>query len=144
VIEVKIIVSLFALAVAATASSTTAFATDRLLDGRSTNPNFVVYYPDGPHGIVGESGILHEGEDLVMRAGQSGNFLQWFYGRAEENGGQIEGDFSRWLALKEGHKCPDDFILVPDAYPEWGTYLEPNTDYCVKTTDFEAHNIPEL
>lgn len=138
----KLIVSLFILAVALTAASSKAIATDRLLDGRETNPNFVVYYPTGLHGIVGESGITHEGEDLVMRAGKSGNFLQWFFGTSQEGEG-LEGDFSRWL-VKEGNKCPDDFILVPDAFPEWGTYLQPNTDYCVKTTDFQSNNIPEL
>lgn len=139
----KIFISLFVLALAMTAAAGKAVATVRLFDGRVTNPNFVVYYPTGEHGIVGESGITHEGEDLVMRAGESGNFLQWFFGTSSEGEG-LEGDFSRWLVREEGHNCPDDFILVPNAYPEWGTYLQPNTDYCVKTTDFQSNNIPEL
>lgn len=140
----KFIISLFALLSVMFMSSNSAFATDRLLDGRVGNPNFVVYYPDGLHGIVGESGIRHEGEDLVMKDGNSGNFHQWFFGTSDEEDGKLEGDFSRWQVRKEGHDCQDDFILVPNAYPQWGTYLEPGADYCVKTTDFESHNIPEL
>ena len=136
----KIILTLVVAALAMTAQAGNAIATERLLDGRATNPNFVVYYPDGLHGIVGEFED-HEGEDLVMRAGQSGNFQQWFYGVSPSEG--LHGEHSIWQE-KHGEGCPNDFILVPDAFPEWGDYLTPNTDYCVKTNDFQSSNIPGL
>lgn len=118
-----------------------AYAVPQMLNGKESDPNFVVYYPDGPHGIVGESGIDHEGEDLVMRAGKSGNFEQWFFGTSPEEG--LHGEHSIWQVKRHG-ECPDDFVLVPNAFPEWGDYLEPDTGYCVKTNDFNANDVKSL
>ncbi len=44
------------------------------------NPQVVAFYPTGTHGIPSEPCANHVGEDLVMRAGNSGNFQQWSYG----------------------------------------------------------------
>jgi hypothetical protein len=101
------------------------------------NPNVVAYYESGAHGIPDEPGIYHEGKDLVMRAGKSGNFQQWFYGFANEYGGVIEGDHTVWK-LQKDDQCADGWTEIEDAYPEWGDYLEPGADYCVKTNDFKV------
>lgn len=105
------------------------------------NPNVVAFYETGPHGIADEPGIYHEGMDIVMKAGKSGNFQQWFYGFADENGGVIEGDHSVWRVAKDG--CSNGWTRIEDAYPEWGDYLKPGADYCVKTNDFKTtHHTP--
>jgi hypothetical protein len=93
------------------------------------NPNVVAYYPTGPHGIVGIPGTNHEGADLVMKAGKSGNFQQWFYGTNPLTG-ETYGVHSIWNVTKNG-KCPANATLVENAYPGWGDYLQPGADYCV-------------
>ncbi len=140
----KILVTLGALVLGLATLSTTAIANGFTLANRADNPNTVAYYPSGLHGIVGEPGINHEGEDLVMKAGKSGNFLQWFCGTADENGGVQEGEFSLWQEKEEGKSCPDNFIEVDNAYPAWGDYLKPGADYCVKTHDFTCKENCEL
>lgn len=137
----KLIITLIAAVVGLTNAASIAFATPLVLNGKESNPNFVVYYPDGPHGIVGED-ELHEGEDLVMRGGGSGNFQQWFFGTSASEG--LHGEHSLWMEKDPNKDCPDDFILVPQAYPAWGDYLQPGADYCVKTNDFNANNVPGL
>jgi hypothetical protein len=107
------------------------------------NPNVLVYYEDGKHGIVGED-ALHEGQDLVMKAGKSGNFQQWFYGIAYEGEGGAaitEGDHSVWKLSKDG-SCPEGWYKLegvntsPDKF--WGDYLEYGATYCIHTNDFRA------
>lgn len=99
------------------------------------NPQVVAYYLTGSHGIVGEY-YLHEGKDVVMRAGNSGNFQQWFYGTSAEG---VHGDHSVWKISKNG-TCSDGAILVPNASASWGDYLVHGADYCVKTNDFHVQN----
>jgi hypothetical protein len=101
------------------------------------NPNVVAYYPTGPHGIPDEPGIHHEGKDLVMRAGKSGNFQQWFYGWSEENGGILEGNHTVWRIVKND-KTPGNWTRISDPHPEWGDYLTPGVDYLAKTNDFNT------
>lgn len=101
------------------------------------NPQIVANYSTGDHGIPGEP-YLHTGADVVMRAGNSGNFQQWFYGTSAENGGITEGDHSVWKNVGTSTSCSDNETLVADAYPQWGDYLEPGANYCVKTNDFHA------
>ena len=101
------------------------------------NPQVVAYYPTGPHGIVSIPGANHEGEDLVMRAGKSGNFQQWFYGTFPLTG-ETYGVHSVWNETKNG-KCPANATLVENAYPGWGDYLEPGADYCVIENIFKAN-----
>ena len=88
----------------------------------ASNPNIVANYPTGPHGIV-----------VVMRAGQSGNFQQWFEGTSASEG--YHGEHSLWKESQTG-ECKDKEYLVSNAHPEWGDYLAPDTDYCVKTNDY--------
>ncbi len=97
------------------------------------NPQQVAYYPTGPHGIPGED-EYHEGSDLVERNGGSGNFQQWFYGTSESEG--LHGDHTVWKISKSG--CPEGWLLILQPYPEWGDYLTPDVDYCVKTNDFKS------
>lgn len=115
--------------------ATAAFAAP--FNAAANNPQVVAYYPTGDHGIPGEP-FLHNGEDLVMRAGNSGNFQQWFYGYSAEAGGITEGDHSVWMNVGSKTSCPNGWFLVPDAYPEWGSYLEPGANYCTHTNDFHS------
>lgn len=100
-----------------------------------SNPNVVAYYTSGPHGIIGEA-EYHEGIDLVMRTGSNGNFQQWFYGNSASEG--LHGEHSVWKVKKKN--CPRNWILVPNPYPAWGDYLQPNVDYCVLTNGFRPSN----
>lgn len=161
----KFLVSLFSAVAAVLVAAGSTFATPLVLNGHESDPNFVVYYPSGFHGIVGESDIPHEGEDLVMRAGQSGNFQQWFCGISgdesgiENHGQQLNGingedgddevnfecEHSVWIQLNPNQPCNgENAVLVPNAYPTWGDYLTPGADYCVTTNDFNVHTIPGL
>lgn len=99
------------------------------------NPQIVANYPTGDHGIVGEP-YLHEGADVVMKAGKSGNFQQWFYGTSAEPNHPVEGDHSVWKLSKDG-TCKDGWDLVENANQSWGDYLQPG-NYCVKTNDFKV------
>lgn len=102
----------------------------------TNNPNIVANYNSGPHGIVGENDY-HSGQDVVMQNGNSGNLQQWFYGPSLE--GNTEGDHSVWILSKDG-TCPSGWYTLPNAYPAWGTYLQPGATYCVKTNDYHVQN----
>ena len=112
------------------ATSGVAFAAP--FNAADKNPNIVAYYPDGPHGIVGFDGNFI-GQDLVMKRGNSGNFQQWFYGTNPE--GETLGIHSVWNVSKDG-TCQDSWILVKNAFPDWGNYFQQNTDYCVHNNIF--------
>ena len=100
----------------------------------SNSSNIVANYSSGDHGIVGESST-HTGADVVMKAGNSGNFQQWFSGTSAENGGITEGDHSVWKNVGSATSCNGGGVLVTNAYPAWGSYLQPGANYCVKTND---------
>lgn len=103
------------------------------------NPNIVEYHPEGSHAIIGlrgSPGLFHaEGKDLVMAAGASGNFQQWY-----ENG---IGYHSVWLHVGDGTSCPNSFVLIVDARNDandptrdtWGYHLELG-NYCVSTNAY--------
>ena len=98
------------------------------------NPNIVANYHDGIHTIPGEQEDIHTGMDVVMRAGKSGNFQQWFLGDSEQEG--FHGEHSLWKESKDG-TCKNGDVLIEDAHPGWGDYLNPEADYCVKTNEFQ-------
>jgi len=101
----------------------------------NNNPQVQAYYPTGDHGIAGESDT-HTGQDLVMKAGNSGNFQQWFQGTSTENGGNTEGDHSVWKNVGDSTTCNgNNSTLVTNANPSWGNYLQPGANYCVHTND---------
>lgn len=97
----------------------------------------VADYSSGLHGIPGEF-ENHEGRDIVVQIGKDCKnfFKQFFWGTSPSEG--LHGVLSEWrIADKEG-VCPKGEILVRDAFPEWGDYLEPGRDYCVKNTIFKS------
>lgn len=104
------------------------------------NKNVVAYYPDGTHTILGQQDIIHTGEDLVMRAGKSNNFQQWFVGTSDEEG--LHGHHTVWR-VKKTENCPKKWTYVanPNNPPDgdtWGYYFPEDTDYCVKTNIFKV------
>ncbi len=102
----------------------------------TNNPNIVANYPSGSHGIVGEDS-LHTGADLVVAAGQSGNFQQWFVGNGDGNVND-EGDHSVWLSVGNSTSCPSGWDLLVNAQNNWGSYLKPG-NYCVHTNNFQTN-----
>jgi hypothetical protein len=118
-----------ALALAVVFLSGTAFAAPK---DPNSNPNVVAYYPTGDHGVVGEY-YLHTGSDLVVAAGNSGNFDQWFIGTTTESNGATVTEHSVWNLSHNG-TCPNGWILVPNASADWGSYLTAGADYCVSTS----------
>lgn len=101
------------------------------------NPNIVANYPTGDHGIPGEP-ATHNGSDVVMAAGKSGNFQQWFYGTTTEEGVVTEGDHSVWKLSKDG-TCPDNTVqMTVNSGNFWGDYLVDGGTYCIRTNDFHV------
>lgn len=115
---------------------TSAFAAPTNNNKADNNPQVVAYYTSGTHGIVGEN-ATHTGTDLVMQAGQSGNFQQWFTGNSTQSSNPTEGDHSVWLWVGQATSCDSGWNLVVNANASWGSYLQPG-NYCVHTNDF--HN----
>ena len=99
------------------------------------NPQIVANYPTGSHGIVGED-AYHEGADVVMTTGKSGNLQQWFYGTSEEVDG-THGDHSVWRNVGSDTSCPEGWDFIANPYPAWGDYLTPGNNYCVHTNDYK-------
>jgi hypothetical protein len=98
------------------------------------NPQIVANYPDGLHGIPGETED-HEGADVVMRAGNSGNFQQWFYGTSASE--SLHGDHSVWKLSKDG-TCPNGWLKMANTADNfWGNYLVTDGIYCIHTNDFK-------
>jgi hypothetical protein len=97
------------------------------------NPQIVANYDSGPHGIPGES-EHHVGADVVLQAGKSGNFIQWFVGHSDSEG--HHGEHSVWKVKKDNQDCKDNWLLYPQPNPDWGDYLVENADYCVMTNDY--------
>lgn len=100
------------------------------------NPQIVANYPTGDHGVTGEA-YLHNGADVVMRAGNSGNFQQWFYGYSAETGQITEGDHSLWVSVGSDTTCRKGGTLVENANQAWGDYLL-SGNYCVYTNDYHV------
>jgi len=100
------------------------------------NHNHVAYYDSGSHAIVGLNGsstvFWEEGVDLVMSAGNSGNFQQWF-----EN--DEVGYHSVWRHVGEDISCPSGWAFIEDANSVWGDYLW-DGNYCVKTNQYNPGN----
>lgn len=136
----RVLNSLIILVLTLVLSASSALATSPILNGHESDHGFTAYYPDGLHGVVGEEGITHEGEDLVIEISDTKNFYQWFYGTSSSEG--QHGEFSIWQR-KRGPDCPAGFKDVPNASDNWGSYLL-GGDYCVQTTQFDAGSVPFL
>ena len=103
----------------------------------TNNPQVVADYSSGTHGIVGED-ATHTGSDVVMQAGNSGNFQQWFNGATTESTVTSEGDHSVWQSVGDATSCNPGWDLVTNANQSWGSYLQPG-NYCVHTNDSQVH-----
>ena len=136
----KTLMSIVVFVLTLTLSVNNVFAVDPILSGHESDPRFIVYYGSGLHGIVGEEGTAHQGEDLIIRVDDTLSFYQWFYGTSPTEG--LHGEFSHWVN-KRGPSCFEGYIEVRNAYEQWGSYLA-SGDYCVKTTQFDASSIPYL
>jgi hypothetical protein len=99
----------------------------------ANNPNIVANYDSGPHGIPQEP-EYHEGMDVVLKAGNSGNFQQWFEGTSTSEG--YHGEHSVWREVGSDTSCPSGWDLYLDPHPEHGDYLTPGANYCVKTNGY--------
>lgn len=130
----KFAIAVMVLALVALMSPSAALAAP--FNAADTNPQVVAFYPQGPHGIVGEN-EYHSGIDLVMKRGNSGNFQQWFYGTSTVDG--LHGVHSVWNESPDG-TCPENWYLVPNPNPAWGDYLTPGVDYCVHNNLFHVQN----
>ena len=121
------------------ASTSTAMAAPWFPAENQLTPNdkFVAYYPDGRHAIAGFDNDQFFGRDLVMRRGESGQFQQWFQG-TNPNGDYV-AIHSVWNLAHAG-KCPNTWISIPNAYPQWGYYLVPNATYCVHNNFYQGTN----
>ncbi len=91
-------------------------------------PNVVACYESGTHGIIGQS-ETHTGADYVKKLGNY-NLFQFFCGTSPSEG--VHCEVSLWKLAKD-KECPSGWILLEDPYPEWGDYLKPGANYCVKT-----------
>jgi len=96
-----------------------------------TNLNVVDFFPTGPHAIpMQPNNIVLEGADLVMRRGNTSKFHQWFIN------GEV-GYHTVWNTIKNG-KCPPHGVVIENAYPQWGYYLEEGATYCTITNEFRG------
>lgn len=101
-------------------------------------PHVVACYESGDHGIPGQP-ERHFGTDFV-KSFLSGKFLfQQFCGFSGSEG--LHREISLWKVAKDS-KCPSGWLLFPDPHPEWGDYLIPNADYCVKTITLPCLTCP--
>lgn len=95
-----------------------------------TKGEVVADFPNGPHAIVGEQ-ELHEGLDIVVKLNQKADFLQCFSGTSPSEGQHVV--LTDWL-VTDKDSCDAGYTLVPNAYPNWGYYLNQNANYCIKNT----------
>lgn len=103
----------------------------------ANNPNIVANYPNGPHTIVEKDGSIDYrdyGADVVIRAGNSNNFQQWFVGNNDS-------DHSVWMDVETATSCPAKWTFIENPYhppfgDTWGYYFPPGDNYCVHTNDF--------
>lgn len=96
--------------------------------GKIYNP-VLAFYPNGSHGIPTQPGINHQGMDLVLKDFSYGGIKQIFVGYSEQEG--LHKHVTKWSVAPKG-TCPKKSTLIKNAYPDWGNYLLPGADYCVK------------
>lgn len=110
----------------------------------ANNPNIVANYPDGQHTVIEGNGVTdynHVGSDVVMQAGNSNNFQQWFNGTSTtETADSTHGDHSVWRDIGQDTSCPSGWTFVenpnqPPTGDTWGTYFPSGDNYCVHTND---------
>jgi hypothetical protein len=102
-------------------------------DKYSINDKYVSYDEGGLHGIAGIDGLVL-GRDLVMKRGNQNQFHQWLEGLMNEIYVAVH---SVWNLSNDG-KCPKDWVVVADAYPNWGSYMEEGATYCVHNNFYQG------
>lgn len=107
----------------------TALAAPNNANKAAHNPNTVAYYEEGLHAIPTDPITYVTGTNIVTERGNNGQIQAWYTG---DDG---HGYHSVWNVAKKG-TCNGNWVLIEDAYPEWGDYLTPDTDYCVKVNAF--------
>lgn len=97
----------------------------------ANNPNVVAFYnaPTDIHAIPTDPVTYVVGTNMVTTRGNNGQIQAWY------TGADGHGIHSIWNVAKKG-SCPSGWVLIEDAYPEWGDYLTPDTDYCAKVNSF--------
>lgn len=110
-------------------ASSFAFAAPNNANKAEHNPNTVAYYEEGLHAIPTDPITYVTGTNIVTKRGNSGQIQAWYTG---EDG---HGFHSVWNVAKKDD-CNGDWVFIADAHPEWGDYLTPNTNYCVKVNSF--------
>lgn len=106
-----------------------AFAAPNNPQKADNNSQVVAYYPTGIHAIPTDPIQWFEGNDLVMMRGNTGEIQQWF---TDPSG---HGIHSVWNISNNG-SCANGWVLISNAYPNWGDYLTPGADYCVHNNSF--------
>lgn len=110
----------------------------------TNNPNIVANYSNGQHTVIEGGGITdfnHVGSDVVMKAGNSQNFQQWFQGTSTtETQDSTHGDHSVWRNVGSNTSCSSGWTLVvnpkqPPTGATWGSYFPNGDNYCVHTND---------
>ena len=91
-------------------------------------PNTAACYESGTHGIPGEA-EEHVGADWVKIFLDGKILYQFFCGTSPSEG--LHRTISIWKAAKDS--CPSGWLRFEEPYPEWGDYLIPGADYCIKT-----------
>ncbi len=110
----------------------------------ANNPNIVANFPSGQHTVIEGNGVTdfnHVGSDVVMKAGNSNNFQQWFQGSSTtESQAGAHGDHSVWRDIGSNTSCPSGWTFVanpkqPPTGDTWGSYFPNGDNYCVHTND---------
>ena len=120
----KLLIGVLSLAILLVSSSSVLAAPNNA-NKAEHNPNTVAYYEEGLHAIPTDPIQYVTGTNIVTKRGNSGQIQAWYTG---DDG---HGFHSVWNVAKKD-SCPADWVLIADAYPEWGDYLTPDTAYCVK------------
>ena len=110
-------------------SSVSILAAPNNANKAENNPNTVAYYEEGLHAIPTDPVTYVTGTNIVTKRGNSGQIQAWYTGEGET------GYHSVWNVAKND-TCNSGWVFIEDAHPEWGDYLTPDTDYCVKVNSF--------
>jgi hypothetical protein len=101
----------------------------------ANNPQVVAYYESSSHTVIQpDMSIEYDqwGDDLVMKAGKSGTFQQWYVG---PDGEKVH---SVWKNIGSSTECPESWLLIVNPYQPptgdtWGYHFPNGDNYCVKS-----------
>jgi hypothetical protein len=101
----------------------------------NNNPNVVSYYENETHTVIQSDGSIEydqPGDDLVMKAGKSKNFQQWYVGPDGEKVHTV------WKNVGDATECANGWMLIINPYQPptgdtWGFHFPDGDNYCVKS-----------